>query len=93
MTTEKKTTRTMTADDPVAMVMQDIHYTFFTTARSFGVPAALEGLANVLIINLAAAYGEKGAMTLLGEIAENATPVARQWSAFAAFADHEPGHA
>ena len=52
----------MTADDPVAMVMQDIHYTFFTTARSFGVPAALEGLANVLIINLAAAYGEKGAM-------------------------------
>ena len=93
MTTEKRKTRTMTADDPVAMVMQDIHYTFFTTARSFGVPAALEGLANVLIINLAAAYGEKGTMKILGEIAANATPVARQWSGFAALADHEPGHA
>ena len=93
MTTEKKKTRTMTADDPVAMVMQDIHYTFCATARSFGVPTALEGLANILIINLAAAYGEKGRMQILGEIAANATPVARQWSGFAAMADHEPGHA
>jgi len=32
-------------------------------------------------------------MKILGEIAANATPVARQWSGFAALADHEPGHA
>ena len=93
MTTKDKTTRIMTADDPVAMAMQDIHYALFTTARAFGLPAALEGLANVLIINLAAAYGEKRTMKILGEIAANATPIARQWSAIAVAVDHEPGHA
>jgi hypothetical protein len=83
----------MTADDPVAMVMQDIHYAVFSTARAFGLPAALEGLANVLIINLAAAYGEKRAMKILGDIAATATPIVRRWGSIAAAADHEPGHA
>jgi hypothetical protein len=53
----------------------------------------LEGLANILVINLAAGYGEKVAMATLGDIARNARPIARMWSAVAVAADHEPGHA
>jgi hypothetical protein len=54
---------------------------------------ALEGLGNILIINLAGAYGEETAMSILRQIAATAAPVARQWSDVAAAAHHEPGHA
>jgi len=56
-------------------------------------PAALEGLGNLLIMNLATFYGEKVAMKTLRDIAANAAPVAHRWDALAASEDHEPGHA
>jgi hypothetical protein len=93
MTTDKKNTRIMRADDPVVKVMQQMHYAFACAAEAFGVPLALEGLANILIINLAGAYGEEAAMEILGQIAATAAPVARQWSDVTAAAHHEPGHA
>jgi hypothetical protein len=93
MTIDDRKTRTITADDPVVKVMQQIHYALFCAAEAFGLPAALEGLANILIINLASAYGEKAAMRILGEIAATATPIAREWSDLAVAAHHEPGHA
>ena len=93
MTTNEAITTTMTPDDPVVKAMQEITRAVFSAAKLFGVPAALEGLANILIINLAGAYGEKVAMSTLGYIATNATPIARMWSSVAAAADHEPGHA
>ena len=93
MTTDDAMTTLMTTDDPVVMAMQEINRAFFSAAQALGVPAALEGLANILVINLAAAYGEKAAMATLGDIATNATPIARVWGAVAAAADHEPGHA
>jgi hypothetical protein len=93
MNTVDSMTKIVTADDPVIKAMQEFHCALYSTAQAFGLRAALEGLANILIINLAAAYGEKAAMTILGEIAATATPIARRWSAIAAAADHEPGHA
>lgn len=93
MTTDDTMTTIMTTDDPVVQAMQEINRAFFSAAQRLGVPVALEGLANILVINLAAAYGEKGAMATLGEIAATATPIARMWGAVAAAADHEPGHA
>ena len=93
MTTDDMMTIAVTPDDPVFKAMQQIHYALFCTAEAFGLPAALEGLANILIINLAAAYGEKAALRILGEIATTATPIARRWAGIAAAADHEPGHA
>jgi hypothetical protein len=93
MTNDDSMTIKLTPDDPVVKAMQQLHYALFCTAEAFGLPAALEGLTNILIINLAAAYGEKAALRILGEIATTATPIARQWGALAAAADHEPGHA
>ena len=86
-------TISVTADDPVFKAMQEINRAFFSSAQHVGVPVALEGLANILVINLAAAYGEKVAMAALGDIATYATPIARIWGAVAAAANHEPGHA
>ena len=83
----------MTTDDPVVEAMQEINRAFFATAQRLGVPVALEGLAKFLVINLAAAYGEKVTMAALGDIAANATLIARMWGAVAAAADHEAGHA
>jgi hypothetical protein len=83
----------MSTDDPVVNAMQEINRAFFSAAQRLGVPVSLEGLANVLVMNLAAAYGEKVAMAMLSDIATNATPVARIWGGIAAAADHEPGHA
>ncbi len=93
MTTDDTMTTLVTADDPVVKAMQQINGAFFSAAQRLGVPAALEGLANILVINLAAAYGEKDAMATLRDIAMTATPIARMWGAVAAAADHEPGHA
>ena len=83
----------MTTDDPVVEAMQEMNRAFFAAAQRLGVPVAIEGLAYILVINLAAAYGEKVTMAALGDIAANATPIARMWGAVAAAADHEPGHA
>jgi hypothetical protein len=93
MTTDDTMTIEVTADDPVVKAMQEINRAFFAAAQRLGVTVALEGLANILVINLAAAYGEKVAMATLGDIAADATPIARIWGAVAAAADHEPGHA
>jgi len=93
MNTDKPKTAVITSDHPVFKAMQEINCAFFSAAQRFGVPTALEGLANILVINLAAGYGEKVAMATLGDIASNATPIARMWSAVAAAADHEAGHA
>ena len=59
MTTDDTMTIAVTADDPVVKAMQEINRAFFSAAQRLGVPVALEGLANILVINLAAAYGEK----------------------------------
>ena len=83
----------MTTEDPVVKAMQEINRAFFSAAQRLDVPVALEGLANILVMNLAAAYGEEVAMATLGEIAANARPVAHLWGAVAAAAQHEPGHA
>ena len=93
MTIDDPMTISVTADDPVVKAMQEINRAFFSSAQHVGVPVALEGLANILVINLAAAYGEKVAMAALGDIATYATPIARIWGAVAAAANHEPGHA
>ena len=93
MTTDQPMTVAITSDDPVFKVMQEINRAFFSAAQCIGVPAALEGLANILVINLAAGYGEKAAMATLGDIARNARPIARMWSALTAAQEHEPGHA
>ena len=93
MTTDDTMTIAVTADDPVVKAMQEINRAFFSAAQRLGVPVALEGLANILVINLAAAYGEKVAMATLGDIAAHAAPIARMWGAITAAADHEPGHA
>ena len=93
MTIDDPLTISVTADDPVFKAMQEINRAFFSSAQHVGVPVALEGLANILVINLAAAYGEKVAMAALGDIAIYATPIARIWGAVAAAANHEPGHA
>jgi hypothetical protein len=93
MTTDQPMTVAITSDDPVFKAMQEINRAFFSAAQCLGAPAALEGLANILVINLAAGYGEKVAMATLGDIARNARPIARMWSAVAVAADHEPGHA
>jgi hypothetical protein len=83
----------MIIDDPVIKAMRDINPAFVSVVQRLGTRAALEGLANILVMNLAAAYGEEVAMATLGEIAANAAPVAHMWSALAAAQDHEPGHA
>ena len=93
MTTNRPMTVAISADDPVFKAMQEINRAFFSAAQRLGVPVALEGLANILVINLAAAYGEAVAMATLGDIAAHATPIARMWGIVAAAADHEPGHA
>ncbi|MBV8133684.1 MAG: hypothetical protein JO282_14405 [Alphaproteobacteria bacterium] len=93
MTTDDTMTTLITADDPVVKAMQEINRAFFSAAQRFGVSAAIEGLANILVINLAAGYGAEVAMSTLGDIAKNATPIARIWGAVARAADHEPGHA
>jgi len=83
----------MTTYDPVVEAMQEINRAFFAAAQRLGVPVALKGLANILVINLAGAYGEKVTMAALDYIAANATAIARMWGAVAAAEDHEPGHA
>jgi hypothetical protein len=93
MTTDDTMTIEVTVNDPVVKAMQEINRAFFSVAQRLGVPVALEGLVNILIINLASAYGEKVAMATLGDTAANATPIAHMWGAIAAAADHEPGHA
>jgi hypothetical protein len=93
MTIDQPMTISVTADDPVVKAMQEINRAFFSAAQHVGVPVALEGLANILVINLAAAYGEKVAMAALSDIATYSTPIARTWGAVAAAANHEPGHA
>ena len=84
---------TITTDHPVVKAMQEINPAFMSAASRLGVSVALEGLGNLLIMNLAAFYGEKVAMAPLGDIAANAAPVAHMWGALAAAEDHEPGHA
>lgn len=84
---------TMITDDPVIKAMREINPSFVSVAQRLGTRVALEGLANILVMNLAAAYGEEVAMATLGEIAANAAPVAHMWGALAAAQDHEPGHA
>jgi hypothetical protein len=91
--TNGKMTALVTTDDSVVKAMQEINRAFFSLAQRFGVPVALDGLANILVINLAAAYGDKVAMATLGDIAANAAPIARMWGAIAAAANREPGHA
>ena len=93
MTTENAMTVMVTSDDPVFKAMQEINRAFFSVAQHRGVPVALEGLANILVINLAAGYGEEVTMATLGDIAANAGPIARMWGAVTAASDHEPGHA
>ena len=93
MNTKRTKTTVVTADDPVFKAMQEINPAFMFAASRLGVPVALEGLGNLLIMNLAAFYGEKVAMATLGDIAANAAPVAHMWGALAAAEDHEPGHA
>jgi len=83
----------VTTDDPVFKAMQEIQPAFMSAAQRLGAPVALEGLGNLLIMNLAAFYGEKVAMATLGDIAANAAPVAHMWGAVAAAEDHEAGHA
>ena len=93
MTTDNTMTIAVTTDDPVFKAMQEINPAFMSAAQRLGVPVALEGLGNLLIMNLAAFYGERVAMATLGDIAANAAPVAHMWGAVAAAVDHEPGHA
>jgi hypothetical protein len=83
----------MTMDHPAFKAMQEIEPGFMFAAMRLGIPAALEGLGNLLIMHLAAAYGEKVALATLTDIAANAAPVAHMWDAVAAAEDHEPGHA
>ena len=92
MTTENAMTVMVTSDDPVFKAMQEINRAFFSVAQRRGVPVVLEGLANILVINLAAGYGEEVTMATLGDIAANAGPIARMWDAVTAASDHEPGH-
>ena len=75
---------TMITDDPVIKAMREINPAFVAVAQGLGTRVALEGLANILVMNLAAAYGEEVAMATLGEIAANAAPVAHMWGALAA---------
>ena len=93
MTTENAMTVMVTSDDPVFKAMQEINRAFSSVAQRRRVPVALEGLANILVINLAAGYGEEVTMATLGDIAANAGPIARMWDAVTAASDHEPGHA
>jgi hypothetical protein len=83
----------MITDDPVIKAMREINPAFVSVAQRLGTPVALEGLANILVMNLAAAYGEEAAMATLSEIVANAAPVAHMWAALTAAHDHEPGHA
>ena len=83
----------MITDDPVIKAMREINLAFVSVAQRLGTRVALEGLANILVMNLAAAYGEEVAMATLGEIAATAAPVAHMWGALAAAQGHEPGHA
>ena len=83
----------MITDDPVIKAMREINLAFVSVAQRLGTRVAAEGLANILVMNLAAAYGEEVAMATLGEIAANAAPVAHMWGALAAAQDHESGHA
>jgi hypothetical protein len=87
------TTKVVTVDDPVFKAMREIEPAFMSVAQRLGPAVALEGLGNLLIMNLAAFYGEKVALATLSDIAANAAPVAHMWDAFAASEDHEPGHA
>ena len=84
---------TMTTDDPVIKAMREINRAFVSVAQRLGTQVALEGLANILIMNLAAAYGEEVTMAMLSEITTSAAPVAHMWSALTAAQEHEPGHA
>ena len=93
MTTENAMTVMVTSDDPVFKAMQEINRAFSSVAQRRRVPVALEGLANILVINLAAGYGEEVTMATLCDIAANAGPIARMWGAVTAASDHEPGHA
>ena len=93
MTNDDSMTIELTAGDPVVKAMQEINRAFSSAAQCLGVPVGLEGLANILVINLAAAYSETVAMATLGDIAAHATPIARMWGIVAAAADYEPGHA
>jgi hypothetical protein len=83
----------MITDDPVIKAMREINRAFVSVAQRLGTPVALEGLANILVMNLAAAYGEEVTMAMLSEIAGSAAPVAHMWSGLTAAQDHEPGHA
>jgi hypothetical protein len=83
----------MTMDHPAVKAMREINPGFMAAAMRLGTPAALEGLGNLLVMNLAVFYGEKVAMATLRDIAANAAPVAHMWGALAASEDHEPGHA
>jgi hypothetical protein len=83
----------MTTDHPAVQAMREIEPGFVSAAMRLGMPAALEGLGNLLIMHLAAAYGEKVAMATLADVVANAAPVAHMWGAVAAAEDREPGHA
>ena len=83
----------MNINDPVIKAMHEMNPAFVSAAKRLGTAVALEGLANILVMNLAAAYGEKVAIATLGEIAANAAPVAHLWDALAVAQNQEPGHA
>ena len=82
----------MITSDRVLPAMQDINHAFLSAAQLLGVPSALEGFANILVSNLAAAHGETVAVAA-GAIAATSVPIARPWAAVGAAADQEPGHA
>ena len=83
----------MITDDPVIKAMRELNPAFVSVAQRLGTAVALEGLANILVMNLAAAYGQEVAIATLGEIAANAAPVAHIWDTLAAAQNQEPGHA
>jgi uncharacterized membrane protein len=83
----------MSTDDPVIKAMREMNPAFVSMAQRLGTAVALEGLANILVMNLAAAYGEEVAIATLAEIAANAATVAHIWDALAAAQNQEPGHA
>ena len=60
MTSNGTKTITMDSDDPLAMAMRDIQPAFMSAAMRLGTPAALEGLGNLLIMNLATLLWREG---------------------------------
>jgi hypothetical protein len=83
----------MITHDPVLKTMREINPALLSVTRDFGTPVALEALANILVVNLAAAYGGEVTMATRGEIAASTARVAHMWGTLDAAQDHELGHA